>query len=757
MSFNWNLESDNEEEEDIEKWTKQQGFLLQDEQTSDDEEEEKLQPTSGNPAFSLESEEEDLEWEDAEHYEISDSLQPVTIDFNATKNKKEQVKRKVRKRREKFRFESLPPSQQSLLRNLHRAHLLTMTSRAVLASSCCASEEVLAIALSLIPARFCETTPPPLNTLESFMTWFSTWVGGAQRRRHERAAANRRAGAPRSRRRLPVSPEEVFRFDTKQLLQYTATLSNTAEEDPQLFESQSRVKNSTVWNLALFIAMTRSLGWRTRFVQAIDPISLDLTVHHPLMSASPSSENMPNMLEWTEIYCCFASPKKGKRKIDSEKSQYKWIHADPSRYIVNQPQQVEALWKKNGSEVKRQKITPGYVVAVEHAIMADAKGTGQFQLTDVTARYASSWVEALRQRGFVRGKKRMETDDTWWLDTIRTVNGKPLRDLGVSMVKTINNGKCVSNAIVLSDENEDRKPPAHESIHLPDLEHHNDLEEAKELLQAAKQEAIPTTKTAFRTSPLYVIPSLLGVTEVIDPTAKVCGFFKGERVYLRSDLSIARPARQWPYDGRRVKDGEAPIKKVKARKRPKRTKAFQALISYGVGKVNDGSELQRASILEDADRQAELDSQTLEHGDEEWLYAIWQTDPWSPPYVGPTDPIPVNEHRNVEKALLPPGLLHIELRGAAAVAKKLCIPYAPCLIGFEGHGGNRTPSISGIVVHEHNADLVREAMREVSQYEILNEEEKRRKAVLQRWKKIMVGLLLKERIEREYGYPGNES
>ncbi|GAX09508.1 xeroderma pigmentosum group C-complementing protein [Fistulifera solaris] len=755
MSFNWNLASDDEEEEDFEQWTKQQGFSLLNEETSDDEGEGKLQPT--NAAFSLESEEDDLEWEDAENDEISDSLQPVTIDLNVPKNKKVQVKRKVTKRREKFRFESLPPSQQSLLKNLHQTHLLTMTSRAVMASSRCASEEVLAIALSLIPVRFCETTLPTLNTLESFMTWFSTWVGGAERRRHERTVANRRAGAPRSRRLRPVLPEELFRFDTKQLLQYAATLSNTAEEDPQLLENQPGVKNSDDLNLALFIAMTRSLGWRTRFVQAIDPISRDLTVHHPLLSASPSSENMPNMLEWTEIYCCSASPEKGKRKIDSGKTQCKWIHADPIRYIVNQPQQVEALWKKNSSEVKRQKITPGYVVAVEHAILEEAKGNGQFHLTDVTARYASSWVEALRQRGFVRGKKKLETDDTWWLDTIRRITGKPSRDLGVSTAKTDNNGKSVASAIILSDEDDDRKPPAKENIPFPDLDHHNDSEEAKELLQAAKQEAIPTTKTAFRTSPLYVIPSLLGVAEVIDPTAKVCGFVKGERVYLRSDVSIARPARQWPYHRRRVKEGEVPVKKIKARKRPKGAKAFQALTTYGVGKVNDGSEVQRASILKDADRQAELDSQTLEQGEEELLYAIWQTDPWSPPYVGPTDPIPVNGHRNVEKALLPPGLLHIDVRGAAAVAKKLCIPYAPCLIGFEGHGGNRTPSISGIAVHEHNADLVREAMREVSQYEMLNEEERRRKTVLQRWKKVMVGLLLKERIEREYGISENES
>ena len=77
--------------------------------------------------------------------------------------------------------------------------------------------------------------------------------------------------------------------------------------------------------------------------------------------------------------------------------------------------------------------------------------------------------------------------------------------------------------------------------------------------------------------------------------------------------------------------------------------------------------------------------------------------------------------------------------------------YAPCLLGFEGHGGNRTPTVRGIVVHEHNADLLREASVELVSKSIEDENESRRRAIYARWKKLLVGVLTKDRLEREYG------
>jgi xeroderma pigmentosum group C-complementing protein len=78
-------------------------------------------------------------------------------------------------------------------------------------------------------------------------------------------------------------------------------------------------------------------------------------------------------------------------------------------------------------------------------------------------------------------------------------------------------------------------------------------------------------------------------------------------------------------------------------------------------------------------------------------------------------------------------------------------PYAPCLLGFEGRGGSRTPTITGIVVHAHNEELLREAHVEMASQLLEEENEKHRKAVLGRWKRLLAGVLIKERLKQDYG------
>lgn len=279
---------------------------------------------------------------------------------------------------------------------------------------------------------------------------------------------------------------------------------------------------------------------------------------------------------------------------------------------------------------------------------------------------------------------------------------------------------------------------------------HRDLDHAEEtsLQQSATKEPIPTSKAAFKKHPLYVIRSVLTSTEVLVPDAKkrVCGIFKGELVFLRRDVETALPAKKWLYRGRKVKDVELkrPTLRVKARKKPVNAQqGFKALKTYGVGKGNDGSEESREQqILEG--------SEPLGDGMID-LFGKWQTDPWSPPYVGPHDPIPINEYRNIELDLINPGLVHIgDLERVAMVAKTLDIPYAPCLLGFEGHGGNRTPTIKGIVIHLHNEELLREAHAEMYNHLIQQEHEQRQKSILLRWKRLMMGVLTKDRLENEY-------
>lgn len=197
-------------------------------------------------------------------------------------------------------------------------------------------------------------------------------------------------------------------------------------------------------------------------------------------------------------------------------------------------------------------------------------------------------------------------------------------------------------------------------------------------------------------------------------------------------MSKALRAKKWLYQGRKVKEIELdnPVKKVKARM--KRTKKFQVLDSY----VD-----QTLPTQYDEDNCNEMDN----------LYGIWQTQPWSPPHVRSTDPIPVNEYKNVELALINPGLTHMKQPRMSAVAKKLGIPYAPCMCGFEGHRGNQTPTVHGIVVHDHNVELLSEAYLEFQSQLVESEISTKTARVLKKWKRLVVGLLTKDRLDRAYG------
>jgi xeroderma pigmentosum group C-complementing protein len=431
---------------------------------------------------------------------------------------------------------------------------------------------------------------------------------------------------------------------------------------------------------------------------------------------------------------------------------------DPLHQLIDQPDQLEFFLESSIPVTESKPTTKrgilAYALSVEHCILdADLRDEGamQLRLTDVTPRYAISWVSSLRKRGVVRTKHCSIEDsvrNSWWTKTLRQINSmhRPTITItaqrGSSLVKS---HMHKDDAIHQDDADSKDIAFSAETLEQTSLRHFDQLDEHEEveLVTSANNEAIPTSKAAFKTHPTYVIPSELGKTEVLAPDAKkrICGVFKGQLVYRRSDVSAALTAKKWLYEGRKVRDEEfdKPIKSQPMRKKPT-PQGFKALRSYGVGETNDGNE----------ERQIHQGSVPLENGVEN-LYGVWQTDVWSPNYVGPNDVIPTNEFKNIELALLNPGLVHIDQTGLAGVATKLGIPYAPCLVGFEGHGGNRTPTIRGIVVHQHNEQLLREAGIEMHSYEIEQGHTERRRSVLLLWKRLMVGLLTKDRLDREYG------
>jgi len=517
-------------------------------------------------------------------------------------------------------------------------------------------------------------------------------------------------------------------------------------------------------------------------VTALDPCGVDLDVDHPLFlmnnlgnvfralskkkdSGAALDTKLPAKrtetesgdgleLGWSEILCRPTSTQS--RKSGSKSKQYRWIHVDPGRNLVDKTNEVEILLKSVvQSDKGARKLTIAYALAVEHiprdsnALFGkeeekEEKDVLQLRLTDVTPRYANSWSQSLRLRRAKTSRTDSASDNMWWTETLKAVNKfHQNRGTNGNQVQALASGTSKQEAIEIDDSSDENGMNI--SLHVDAA---IDREEHFELCGSAAKEAIPTSKAAFNNHPVYAIPSVLKANEVFAPDAKtrICGIFKGVPVYRRSDVHTALAAKKWLYQGRKVKDDEMkkPAKRVKARKKPT-PKGFQPLRSYGVGAGNDGSEEARQrDIAKGSGLEEENDGMQN-------LYGYWQTSPWSPIPVGANDPIPVNEYNNVELELLNPGLVHMQQHGLSKVAKKLGIPYAPCLLGFEGHGGNRTPTIRGIVVHEHNVDILREAHTEFMSSQLEREHEKRAERIRKRWHKLIVGLLTKQRLEREYG------
>jgi len=423
------------------------------------------------------------------------------------------------------------------------------------------------------------------------------------------------------------------------------------------------------------------------------------------------------------------------------------------------------------------------------------------RMTDVTRRYASSMVDTMEARGIPQprakqGTKRRrsnnmrtrnafntmeqeeERPDEWWSKFLKTISYPNHNPSPLPKAKIQFKGRTIQDAIALEDEDDgndemNRKPAAvdlRSKINVPidnnnkiedeDENNHDnfDLERDEESQLAARKEPLPTSKAAFKKHPMYVIRSGLNSTEVLKPDSKkrVCGMFKGELVFQRSDVETALSEKRWLYEGRKVRESELdkPILKVKARKKPA-SDQFKALKNYGVGDDNDGSAESRAKQIQDA-------SKPIGGDGNKHLYGSWQSDPWGPTPVSPNDLIPVNEYNNIELELLNPGLVHVELHHIAKVAKKLNLPYAPCLLGFEsngrgrGGGGTRMPTIRGIVVHEHNEELLCEAHAEMSDFLLQQEHDDKKHSILLKWKRLLVGILTKDRLEREYGDDDND-
>ncbi|KAK4884025.1 hypothetical protein RN001_000296 [Aquatica leii] len=246
-----------------------------------------------------------------------------------------------------------------------------------------------------------------------------------------------------------------------------------------------------------------------------------------------------------------------------------------------------------------------------------------------------------------------------------------------------------------------------------------DKEEDEDLARLQLEKPLPTTISEYKNHPLYVLKRhLLKFEALYPPDPPPLGFIRNEPVYARECVHVLHSREIWMKHAKVVKLGEKPYKIVKAR--PKYDKLS--------GKTITDLPLE--------------------------VFGNWQIDDYIPP-TAENGIVPKSAYGSVElfkPCMLPKGTVHLKLPGLNKVARKLNIDTAPALIGFDFHSGWNHPIYDGYVVCEEFEETLVAAWHVEQEEQEKRELEKLEKRVYGNWKKLIKGLLIRERLNAKYNF-----
>ncbi|CAI5463032.1 unnamed protein product, partial [Closterium sp. Yama58-4] len=304
---------------------------------------------------------------------------------------------------------------------------------------------------------------------------------------------------------------------------------------------------------------------------------------------------------------------------------------------------------------------------------------------------------------------------------------------------------------------------------------------------------------AYRNHPLYVLERWLGAYQWLRPRGPVLGVCSGEAVFPRACVQQLRSRHQWLKEGRRVRDGEAPVKTLT--RKPPAPRAIHRRNPYqsrthilphecfpshvaarmrstaraaAAGRMGSGStaaedEDAAAAAIGSMDGRGGAAAARIETeagagratGDDNAsspstitieLFGEWQTDTWRPP-PAVDGRIPKNERGQVEvwsEKCLPPGTVHLRLPRLVTVVQRLGFDFAPAVVGFEWKGGKATPKYEGLVVCAEHADTIVDAYTAEEQRHLELALQRRRNAALERWHALIGAMLTRQRLQDTY-------
>lgn len=136
------------------------------------------------------------------------------------------------------------------------------------------------------------------------------------------------------------------------------------------------------------------------------------------------------------------------------------------------------------------------------------------------------------------------------------------------------------------------------------------------------------------------------------------------------------------------------------------------------------------------------------------LYGYWQTKEYEPPYAE-NGRVPRNEFGNVElfqPRMLPHGCVHLRgMPNLNRLCRKLKLDCAAAVVGFDAHGGFSHAVYDGWVVCAEHRDLIVDAYRQEEIEAHKRAIEKNKERIWGNWKKLVQGVIIRERLKAKYG------
>uniref|UniRef100_A0A8C2VRR7 p125 n=2 Tax=Chinchilla lanigera TaxID=34839 RepID=A0A8C2VRR7_CHILA len=702
-------------------------------------------------------------------------LKPVEIEIETP----EQVKTRERREKIKIEFETylrrmMKRFSKEVRENTHKVHLLCLLANGFYRNSVCRQPDLLAIGLSIVPARF--TRVPPQDVDSGFLSSLVKWFIG------------------------------TFTVNADLSVPEQAGLQTTLERRFAIYSARDEEEL-----VHMFLLILRALQLLTRLVLSLQPLPLksslakvrklpkDRATKDPGDAPGTSSEtpeSQPELQTSKGIRQGKAFSRgpdkagtKGKRRKTAagsrkhgEPSSSEGEAAGPSEQQPQQPRRGRAQRRalrvsyKEDSGSNSAASSSDFVPSSGEAHQSSEEGsepapprprrTRAPQCTKAGSKSDSKTQPGSRRQrsascsslGSKRGKKASQDDeeaggkaagiDQWlevfcekeakWIcvDCVHGVVGQPracYRYATKPMTYVLgidSNGwvrdvtqrydpawmtatrKCRVDAEWWDETLRPYRSPFVEREKKEDLEF-----QAKHLDQP-----LPSAIGTYKNHPLYALKRHLLKYEAIYPeTAAVLGYCRGEAVYSRDCVHTLHSRDTWLKQARVVRLGEVPYKMVKG--------------------------------FSNRARKARLADPQLQDQNDLGLFGRWQTEEYQPP-LAVDGKVPRNEFGNVYlflPSMMPVGCVQLHLPNLHRVARKLNIDCAPAVTGFDFHGGYCHAVTDGYVVCEEFRDVLLTAWENEQALIEKKEKEKREKRALGNWKLLARGLLIREKLQRRYG------